>query len=69
MSMMVNYFLELQIKQRGDGIFVNQAKHTRDLIKKFGFEDAKISKTPMATTTKLDKVEQSKILTLNSIVI
>ena len=54
----LNYFLGLQIKQRGDGIFINQAKYTRDPIKKFGLEDAKISKTPIVTTTKLDKDEQ-----------
>jgi len=52
----LNYFLELKIKQRS-GIFVNQAKHTKVLIKKFGLENTKVSKTPMATTTKLDKYE------------
>ena len=54
----LNYFLGLQIKQRSDGIFINQAKHTRELIKRFGLEDVKLSKTPMAATTKLDKDEQ-----------
>ena len=44
-------------KQKSDGIFINQAKYTRELIKKFGLEDARISKTPMAITTKLDKNE------------
>jgi len=60
MSMMgeLNYFLGLQIKQRSNGIFINQAKYTRKLIKRFRLEDAKLSKTPMATTTKLDKDEQ-----------
>jgi len=53
----LNYFLGLQIKQRSDVIFVNQAKYKRELNKKFRFEDAKTSKTPMATTTKLDKDE------------
>ena len=55
----LNYFLRLQIKQRGAGIFINQAKY-RELIKKFGLENMNISKTPMATTTKLDKDEQGK---------
>ena len=54
----LNYFLGLQIKQRKDGIFINQAKYTKKLIKKFGLEGARTSKTPMATTTKLDKDEQ-----------
>ena len=62
MSMMgdINYFLRLQIKQNSDGIFINQSKYTRELIKKFGLEDTKISKTLMATTIKLDKDEQGK---------
>ena len=60
MSMMgeLNYFLRLQIKQKSDEIFMNQAKYTRELIKKFGLEGAKTSKTHMVTTTKLDKNEQ-----------
>ena len=41
-----------------DGIFINQVKYTRKLIKKFGFEGAKSSKTPIATKTKLDKDDQ-----------
>ena len=53
----LNYFLGLQIKQRSDEIFINQAKYTRELIKKFRLEDAKTSKVPMAITTKLDKDE------------
>jgi len=62
MSMMgeFNYFLGLKIKQRSDGIFVNQAKYTKEHIKKFGVENAKVCKTPMAATTKLDKDEQGK---------
>ena len=58
MSMMgkLNYFLGLQIKQRKDGIFINQAKYTKELIKRFGLEGAKTSKTPM-------KLQQSLIRT------
>ena len=43
MSMMgeLNYFLGLQIKQTNDGIFVNQAKYCKELIKKFGMENSK----------------------------
>jgi len=56
----LNYFIGLQIKQRSDVIFENQVMYTRELIKKFGLEDAKISKTLMATITKLDKDEHGK---------
>jgi len=60
MSMMgeLNYFLGVQIKQRSDEILINQAKYTRELIKRFELEDAKLTKTPMGTTTKLEKDEQ-----------
>ena len=62
MSMMgeLNYFLGLQIKQMRDGIFICQAKYSKELIKKFGLEDSKICNIPMATTTKLDKDDQGK---------
>ena len=56
----LNYFLELQIKQKSDENFLNQVKYTKELIKKFGLENAKIGKTSMATTTNFDKDEQSK---------
>ena len=51
----LNYFHGLQLKQKSDGLFVNQAKYTRELIKKNRLEDSKISKTPKVTTIKLDK--------------
>ena len=56
MSMMgeLNYFLGLQVSQWKDGIFICQSKYIKDLLKKFGFEDASPAKTPMAITTKLD---------------
>jgi len=60
MSMMGELTISLDSKSRSDEIFINQAKYTRELIKKFGLEDAKISKTLMTTTTKLDKDEQGK---------
>jgi len=56
----LNYFLGLQIKQKSDVIFINQANYTRELIKKLGLEDVKISNTLMVTTTKLDEDEQGK---------
>ena len=59
MSMMgeLNYFLRLQIKQSKEGIFINQAKYIKDLLKKFGMKDAKTLCTSMNTLTKLDKDE------------
>uniref|UniRef100_UPI001C3D714A Ty1/Copia family ribonuclease HI n=1 Tax=Picosynechococcus sp. (strain ATCC 27264 / PCC 7002 / PR-6) TaxID=32049 RepID=UPI001C3D714A len=62
MSMMgeLSFFLGIQIKQLKDDIFISQEKYTRDLLKRFKFNEGKIAKTPMSTTTKLDKDEKSK---------
>jgi hypothetical protein len=45
----LSFFLGLQIKQLKDGIFVSQSKYLKDMLKKFGLENAKPIKTPMAT--------------------
>ncbi|GJT02037.1 retrovirus-related pol polyprotein from transposon TNT 1-94 [Tanacetum coccineum] len=57
MSMMgeLNFFLGLQIKQLEDGIFFNQSKYIKEMLKKFRLEDSKPMKTPMSTETKLTK--------------
>ena len=62
MSMMgeLKFFLGLQIHQAKDETFINQAKYTKELLKKFGMESSSTSKTPMATTTKLGKDESGK---------
>ncbi|GJR49202.1 retrovirus-related pol polyprotein from transposon TNT 1-94 [Tanacetum coccineum] len=60
MSMMgeLNFFLGLQIKQMKDGIFFNQSKYIKEMLKKFGLEDSKLMKTPMSSDTKLTKDEE-----------
>ncbi|KAG5555080.1 hypothetical protein RHGRI_012571 [Rhododendron griersonianum] len=57
MSMMgeLAYFLGLQVRQLEHGMFVSQTKYALNLVKKFGLESAKHSRTPMSTTTKLSK--------------
>ncbi|GKD89693.1 retrovirus-related pol polyprotein from transposon TNT 1-94 [Tanacetum coccineum] len=62
MSMMgeLNFFLGLQIKQMEDGIFFNQSKYIKEMLKKFGLEDSKPMKTPMSSDTKLMKDEECK---------
>ncbi|GJW45893.1 retrovirus-related pol polyprotein from transposon TNT 1-94 [Tanacetum coccineum] len=57
MSMMgeLNFFLGLQIKQMEDGIFFNQSKYIKEMLKIFGLEDSKPMKTPMSSNTKLMK--------------
>ena len=62
MSMMgeLNYFLGLQIKQTKDGIYVHQSKYTKNLLKRFGYEDVKPKPTPMNQNSKLTSDESGK---------
>ncbi|GKC72687.1 retrovirus-related pol polyprotein from transposon TNT 1-94 [Tanacetum coccineum] len=72
MSMMgeLNFFLGLQIEQMEDGIFFNQSKYIKEMLKKFGLEDSKPTKTPMLTEINLTKddeansVDSSKYLSM-----
>jgi hypothetical protein len=50
----LSFFLGLQIKQLKDEIFISQSKYLKDMLKKFGLENAKSIKTPMATNDYLD---------------
>jgi hypothetical protein len=56
MSMMrvLAFFLGFQIKQAKEGAFISQIKYTRDILKKFGIDNAKPIKTPMGTNGNLD---------------
>jgi transposase InsO family protein len=62
MSMMgeLHYFLGLQIHQSKEGIFINQSKYCKELLKKFGMQNAKEISTPMSTSCYLDKDEGGK---------
>ncbi|GJS49416.1 retrovirus-related pol polyprotein from transposon TNT 1-94 [Tanacetum coccineum] len=51
----LNFFLGLQIKQIEDGIFFNQSKYIKEMLKKFGLEESKPTKTAMYFDTKLTK--------------
>nr|GEY98418.1 retrovirus-related Pol polyprotein from transposon TNT 1-94 [Tanacetum cinerariifolium] len=50
MSMMgdLNFFFRFQIKQMEDGIFFNQSKYIKEMLKKFGLEDSNPMKTLMS---------------------
>ncbi|KAA8538836.1 hypothetical protein F0562_025528 [Nyssa sinensis] len=48
-----NFFLVLQVKMMRDGILISQSKYAKELVKKFDIENAKHTKTPMSTSTKL----------------
>jgi len=68
MSMLgeMNCFLGLQVKQLKDGIFINQAKYYKELLRKFDMVQCKAINTHISTSCQLDQdcagksVDQSK---------
>jgi hypothetical protein len=50
----LSYFLGLQIKQLKNDTFMSQDKYIKDMLKKFGMEDAKGISTPRGTNGSLD---------------
>ena len=54
MTMMeeLNFFLGLQIKQTANRIFIHQQKYIKELLKKYGLNNAKTNHTPMATNVR-----------------
>ena len=52
----LSYFLGLQIKQLKNGTFVSQGKYIKDMLKKFGMNEAKSISTPTGTNGNLDSV-------------
>jgi hypothetical protein len=58
----LSYFLGLQIKQLKNDTFVSQEKYIKDMLKKFGMEDAKGISTPMGTNGSLDSDASGNIV-------
>jgi hypothetical protein len=50
----LSYFIGLQIKQLKNDTFMSQGKYIKDMLKKFGMEDAKGISTPIGTNESLD---------------
>jgi hypothetical protein len=55
----LSFFLELQIRQSNQGIFISQTKYIREMLKRFGMEDCKLVISPMQTNCKLSKDDDS----------
>lgn len=53
MSMMGELLLRTLVHQKKEGISIHQQKYIKELLMKFGIQDAKISDTLMAAITKL----------------
>ncbi len=56
----LKFFLGLQIKQTRNKIYIHQQKYIKELLKKFGMEQAKPMKTPIHTSCILTKDENGK---------
>jgi hypothetical protein len=56
----LSFFLGLQIRQRNQGIFISQTKYIKEMLKRFGMEYCKPIITPMQTSCKLSKDDDSK---------
>jgi hypothetical protein len=55
----LSFFLNLQITQRPEGMFISQEKYLREMLKRFQMEDSKTMGTPMVTGCKLSKDDDS----------
>nr|GEV51000.1 putative ribonuclease H-like domain-containing protein [Tanacetum cinerariifolium] len=49
------FFLDLQVKQKKDGIFISQDKYIAEILKKFGLQEGKLASTPIDTEKPLLK--------------
>jgi hypothetical protein len=58
----LTFFLDIQVKQTKECIFIYQAKYTKDLMKKFNMAELKPVSTPMSTATALDPYENGEIV-------
>ncbi|XP_050890419.1 secreted RxLR effector protein 161-like [Lathyrus oleraceus] len=54
----LTYFLGLQVKQVDDTIFISQSKYSKNIVKKFGIENAIHKRAPAPTHLKLTKDEK-----------
>ena len=58
----LTYFLGLQVKQTNSGIYINQAKYARNLVKRFGLDKAAYARIPMAANAKLTNDPSSEFV-------
>ena len=55
----IKFFVVLQVYQIKYGEYITQSKYVKELLKTFGLEDSKLVSTPMVTTHKLTKNDDS----------
>jgi hypothetical protein len=62
----LTFFLGIQVKQTNQGIFVHQAKYTKDLMKKFNMAELKPVSTLMSSAALLGPDEDGEAIGLAS---
>ena len=64
MSLMgeLKFFLRLPIIQATEGIFINQSKYIKELLKKYQMENLKLINIPMGTSMSLDADPEGKLV-------
>ena len=60
------FFLGLQIKQTNDGIFINQEKYVRDILKKFDMNSSQTKPTPISAPLNIDSDPDGKPVNITS---
>ena len=61
----MKFFLGLQIVQNKEGIFISQTKYPKDLLKRFVLEGCKPIGTPMVTSHKLSRKDETPTIEQN----
>ena len=54
---LLRWYLGMEIKQDKDSIAVNQRQYTLDILKRFGMEECKPARTPMAVAVSIEEKE------------
>lgn len=58
----LSYFLGLQVSQTTTGMFIYQAKYLKYMLKRYGMENCAPMSTPMTTSCKLSKNDDSPLV-------
>nr|GEZ62831.1 retrovirus-related Pol polyprotein from transposon TNT 1-94 [Tanacetum cinerariifolium] len=64
----LTFFLGLHVKQKDDGIFINQDKYVAEILRKFGFTYVKSASTPIETKKPLLKDPDGKVDTAAEVI-
>ena len=57
----MSYYLDIEVKQPEEGIFISQERYTREILEKFNMNNSKPVTTLIETVTKLSKYEEGDV--------